>query len=95
LLPATAVHAQPQDRLDNSGTLRATHPSERRAPRPLRQEGSGCPARTRCFFRVDGLVRVTYRYRFQREIHDKPDWQALDLRVLEWIAARTVTEAPR
>jgi hypothetical protein len=34
-------------------------------------------------------VRVTYR--FSREIFDEPDWQALDLRVRGWIAARTVT----
>jgi hypothetical protein len=31
-------------------------------------------------------VRVTYR--FQREIYDEPDWQALDLRVRKWTAAR-------
>jgi hypothetical protein len=93
LLLATAVHARRQDHPDESGTRRATHASERRAPRPLRPEGSGCPAGARYFFRVDGLVRVTFR--FQREIHDEPNWQALDLRVREWIAERTVTEAPR
>jgi hypothetical protein len=37
-------------------------------------------------------VRVIYR--FPREVYDEPDWQALDERVREWIAARTVTEAP-
>jgi hypothetical protein len=30
-----------------------------------------------------------------REIYEEPDWQALDLRVREWIAARTLAETPR
>jgi hypothetical protein len=38
-------------------------------------------------------VRVIYS--FPREVNDEPDWQALDLRVRGWIAARTVPEAPR
>ena len=38
---------------------------------------------------------VRVRYSFRREVYDEPDWQALDLRVREWIAARTVAETPR
>ena len=37
-------------------------------------------------------VRVTYRFR--REVYDEPDWQALDLRVREWIAARAASPFP-
>ncbi len=37
-------------------------------------------------------VRVSYR--FPREVYDEPDWQALDRRVREWIAARTASPFP-
>jgi hypothetical protein len=37
-------------------------------------------------------VRVTYR--FPREVYDEPDWQALDLRVREWIKARSASPFP-
>ena len=37
---------------------------------------------------------VRVRYRFPREVYDEPDWQALDLRVREWIAARAASPFP-
>lgn len=37
---------------------------------------------------------VRVRYRFPREVYDEADWQALDLRVREWIAARAASPFP-
>lgn len=37
---------------------------------------------------------VRVRYRFPREVYDEPDWQTLDLRVREWIAARAASPFP-
>lgn len=59
---ATAALAQPQERADESDTLRAPLLSERREPWPLRPdplpglEGSRCPAGAHYLFRVGGLV---------------------------------------
>jgi hypothetical protein len=38
---------------------------------------------------------VRVRYSFPREVYDEPDWQALDLRVREWIAERAAAGALR
>ncbi|WP_343896012.1 hypothetical protein [Craurococcus roseus] len=58
------------------------------------QPGRG-PASHFCRVTFDApRVGVRVRYRFPREIYDEPDWQALDLRVREWIAARAASPFP-
>lgn len=64
-----------------------------RWPDPIPQERSQSAHRCRVNFHAP-RAGVRVRYSFRREVYDEPDWQALDLRVREWIRERSASPFP-